>query len=62
MRKLRPWLMLLLALGSGALAAYLALRYLREQATPLLAAEPRKARSFSRREACRSARSSPTRT
>jgi pilus assembly protein CpaB len=34
--------MLLLALGSGGLAAYLALRYLREQATPLMAAEPRK--------------------
>ena len=42
MRKLRPWLMLLLALGSGGLAAYLALRYLREQATPLMSAEPRK--------------------
>jgi len=42
MRKLRPWLMLLLALGSGGLAAYLALRYLREQATPLMASEPRK--------------------
>lgn len=42
MRKARPWLMLLLALGSGGLAAYLALRYLREQATPLMAAEPRK--------------------
>ena len=34
--------MLLLALASGGLAAYLALRYLREQATPLMAAEPRK--------------------
>ena len=42
MRKLRPWLMLMLALGSGGLAAYLALRYLREQATPLMASEPRK--------------------
>ncbi|MGH7514244.1 MAG: Flp pilus assembly protein CpaB [Gemmatimonadales bacterium] len=42
MRKLRPWLMLMLALGSGGLAAYLALRYLREQATPLLASGPRK--------------------
>jgi pilus assembly protein CpaB len=42
MRKARPWLMLLLALGSGGLAAYLALRYLKEQATPLMAAEPKK--------------------
>ena len=40
MRKIRPWLMLLLALTSGGLAAYLALRYLRQQATPLLASEP----------------------
>lgn len=37
MRTLKPWLMLLLALTSGGLAAYLALRYLRQQATPLLA-------------------------
>lgn len=37
MRTLRPWLMLLLAIVSGGLAAYLALRYLRQQATPLLA-------------------------
>lgn len=42
MRKARPWLMLVLALSSGGLAAVLALRYLREQATPLMAAEPRK--------------------
>lgn len=42
MRNLRPWLMLVLALLSGGLAAYLALRYLRQQATPLLAAEPRR--------------------
>jgi pilus assembly protein CpaB len=34
--------MLLLALSSGGLAAVLALRYLREQATPLMAAEPKK--------------------
>jgi pilus assembly protein CpaB len=34
--------MLILALSSGGLAAYLALRYLREQATPLMASEPRK--------------------
>lgn len=37
MRTIKPWLMLLLALTSGGLAAYLALRYLRQQATPLLA-------------------------
>lgn len=42
MRNLRPWLMLLLALVSGGLAAYLALRYLRQQASPLMAAEPRR--------------------
>jgi pilus assembly protein CpaB len=42
MRNLRPWLMLLLALASGGLAAYLALRYLRQQASPLMAAEPRR--------------------
>lgn len=42
MRRSRPWLLLMLALASGGLAAYLALRYLREQATPLLAAEPAK--------------------
>jgi pilus assembly protein CpaB len=42
MRKIRPWLLLLLALTSGGLAAYLALRYLRQQATPLMAAEPRR--------------------
>jgi pilus assembly protein CpaB len=42
MRKARPWLMLLLALSSGGLAAVLALRYLREQATPLMASEPKK--------------------
>jgi pilus assembly protein CpaB len=42
MRKLRPWLMLLLALSSGGLAAYLALRYLRQQSTPLMASEPRR--------------------
>ena len=42
MRKIKPWLLLLLALTSGGLAAYLALRYLRQQATPLMAAEPRR--------------------
>jgi pilus assembly protein CpaB len=35
--------MLLLALTSGIVAALLALRYLRERTTPLMAAEPRKA-------------------
>lgn len=42
MRRLRPWILLTLALASGGLAAYLALRYLRQQATPLMAAEPKK--------------------
>jgi pilus assembly protein CpaB len=42
MRKIKPWLLLLLALVSGGLAAYLALRYLRQQATPLMASEPRR--------------------
>lgn len=41
MRTLKPWLMLLLALTSGGLAAWLALRYLRQQATPLLAEVPK---------------------
>lgn len=43
MRKRRPWFMLALALSSGVLAALLALKYLRERATPLMAAEPRQA-------------------
>jgi pilus assembly protein CpaB len=43
MRKSRPWFMLLLALTSGVVAALLALRYLRERTTPLMASEPRKA-------------------
>ena len=42
MRKSRPWLMLVLALTSGGVAAYLALQYLREQTSPLMAAEPKK--------------------
>ena len=42
MRRIRLWLVLLLALGSGALAGYLALQYLQEKATPLVAAEPRR--------------------
>ena len=43
MRKRRPWFMLILALTSGVVAALLALRYLRERTTPLMAAEPRRA-------------------
>jgi pilus assembly protein CpaB len=42
MRKTRPWFMLALALTSGIVAALLALRYLRERTTPLMAAEPKK--------------------
>lgn len=43
MRKRRPWFMLVLALTSGVVAALLALRYLRERTTPLMAAEPKRA-------------------
>ena len=43
MRKSRPWFMLVLALTSGIVAALLALRYLRERTTPLMASEPRTA-------------------
>jgi pilus assembly protein CpaB len=43
MRRSRPWFMLVLALTSGVVAALLALRYLRERTTPLMASEPRKA-------------------
>lgn len=39
-RRTRPFLLLLLALLSGGLAAGVALKYLREQATPLMATEP----------------------
>jgi len=42
MRKSRPWFMLVLALTSGVVAALLALRYLRERTTPLMASEPRR--------------------
>jgi pilus assembly protein CpaB len=42
MRKRRPWFMLLLALTSGIVAALLALRYLRERTTPLMADEPKR--------------------
>ncbi len=43
MRRSRPWFMLVLALTSGVVAALLALKYLRERTTPLMASEPRKA-------------------
>jgi pilus assembly protein CpaB len=43
MRRSRPWFMLVLALTSGILAALLALRYLRERTTPLMASEPKRA-------------------
>jgi len=43
MRKRRPWFMLVLALCSGIVAALLALKYLRERTTPLMAAEPKRA-------------------
>jgi pilus assembly protein CpaB len=39
-RRSRPLLLLVLALASGGAAGLLALRYLREQATPLMALEP----------------------
>ncbi|HET8625595.1 MAG TPA: Flp pilus assembly protein CpaB [Gemmatimonadales bacterium] len=42
-RRTRPFLMLALALASGGTAAFLALRYIRQQATPLMAAQPRNA-------------------
>jgi pilus assembly protein CpaB len=42
MRRFRPWIVLLLALASGVSAAYLALRYLRQQTAPLMAAEPKR--------------------
>jgi pilus assembly protein CpaB len=38
MRRTRPWLMLAVALASGGVAALLAMRYLRQQATPMLSA------------------------
>jgi len=42
-RRSRPFLMLALALASGGTAAYLALRYIQQQATPLMAAQPKHA-------------------
>lgn len=44
MRKRRPWVVLLMAITSGSVAAYLALQYLRDRGTPLIAAEPPKGR------------------
>ncbi len=43
-RRSRPFLLLLLALLSGGTAGLLALRYLREQASPLMAIEPANAK------------------
>ncbi len=43
-RRTRPFLLLLLALLSGGLAAGVALKYLRQQATPLMATEPSRAK------------------
>lgn len=40
MRQRRLWIILVLALGSGGLAAYLALTYLRDQTPRLVAAQP----------------------
>jgi pilus assembly protein CpaB len=42
-RRTRPFLLLLLALVTGGVAAAVALRYLQQQATPLMATEPAKA-------------------
>lgn len=39
MKRPQPWLLLVLALGFGVAAAYLALAYIRQQTTPLLSAE-----------------------
>jgi pilus assembly protein CpaB len=40
-RRLRPWIILVLALLCGFVAAVLAVRYLRQQTTPLMAESPR---------------------
>jgi pilus assembly protein CpaB len=42
-RRVRPWLVLFLALTCGAAAATLALRYIRARSTPMMAVEVRKA-------------------
>lgn len=44
MRRVRLWVVLVLALSSGGLAGYLAFSYIRQKATPLIAAEPRRNR------------------
>jgi pilus assembly protein CpaB len=44
MRRSRPWLMLAVALASGSLAAFFAMRYLRERATPLASTTARNAK------------------
>jgi len=44
MRQRRLWVIMLLALGSGGLAAFFALRYLREQTPRLIAAETPRAK------------------
>lgn len=44
MRRLRLVTVLLLALATGGLAGYMALEYLQQRATPLIAAEPRRNR------------------
>jgi pilus assembly protein CpaB len=43
-RRSRPFILLLLALVSGGVAAVVALRYIQQQATPLIAKEPPKGR------------------
>ena len=42
-RRSRPFILLALALVSGGAAAYLAMQYIRQQATPLMAATPKNA-------------------
>jgi pilus assembly protein CpaB len=42
-RRTRPFLLLILALVSGGVAAAVALRYIQQQSTPLMATEPAKA-------------------
>jgi pilus assembly protein CpaB len=43
-RRSRPFVLLALAVLSGGAAAYLAMQYIRQQATPLMAATPKNAR------------------
>jgi pilus assembly protein CpaB len=44
-RPARSWLLLFFALATGTVAAWLALRYLREQTRPLLSSQPSQARA-----------------